>query len=667
MCGFAGLVDPSRKVSDPLEVARRMVNVIAHRGPNDSGDWVAPHGRMAMAFRRLSIQDLSEHGHQPMQSDSGRWAICFNGEVYNFLELRKELERRGHGFRGRSDTEVILAAIEEWGVRPAIERLVGMFAIALWDSREDELTLVRDRFGVKPLYFGCPGQEATMGRGEGVAHSGQVIYFGSELKALRAAWKQAPAVNAYALRLLLRYQYVVGPWTLWNGIRKLMPGHCLRYRLRTGDASLESYWSAGRVLVEGLRNPLNVTEREVIEGLNEQIEQSVRQRIIADVPYGAFLSGGVDSAVVVAAMRKYTSTRVKTFTIGSDAKAMDESNEAERMAAHLGTEHHTLRVSLAEARDTILRLGKLADEPLGDASFIPTHLVSQFARNLVTVILSGDGGDEIFAGYPQHRFASRMWPWQRLVPRNAASVLRSLFLNSGGYELRKSLTNVGRHLGIERFSAQVDKRAAKALRVLGTRDRADFMARWRNVVHSPEHFLSDESGTEPPLLVPDFPLELLGPIRTECWADIVAYLPDDIMLKVDRASMAVSLEAREPFLDHRLFEFAARIPEHMLIREGRGKWILRQVLYRSAPREFIEGPKRGFSLPAAGWIVGPLRDWAEALISEDRLRAEGFFKPDAVRAAWKSLCKPGSTDIEMPFFGMWSILSFQSWLDNWSH
>jgi asparagine synthase (glutamine-hydrolysing) len=661
MCGFAGVVDPNRKLSDPLGTARRMVNVIAHRGPDDCGSWVAPHGRMAMAFRRLAIQDLSEHGHQPMQSSSHRWSICFNGEVYNFLELRKELEALGHVFRGRSDTEVILAAIEEWGVRPAIERLVGMFAIALWDSREDELTLVRDRFGVKPLYFGCPGQEATISRGDGVGNSGQAIFFGSELKALRAAWKEAPAINTYALRLLLRYQYLVAPWTLWNGIRKLMPGHCLRYQLRTGCVSLEAYWSAGRILVEGARSPLCVSEEEVVEGLNEQIEQSIRERIIADVPYGAFLSGGVDSAVVVAAMRKYTSTRIKTFTIGSEDKSLDESNEAERVAAHLGTEHHTLRVSLAEARDPILRLGELADEPLGDASFIPTYLVSQFARNLVTVILSGDGGDEVFAGYPQHKFASRVWPWQKVVPRSVATVLRSLLLNASGSELRGS-ANLGRHVR----TAQLNKRAAKALRVLGTRDRVSFMGQWRNVVHHPEDFLRDELEEEPPLLTPDFPLESLGHIRSECWADITSYLPDDILPKVDRASMAVSLEAREPLLDHRLFEFAARIPEHLLFREGQGKWILRQVLYRSVPKELVDSPKRGFAIPVAGWVVGPLRDWAESLISEDRLRAEGFFKPDAVRSAWKNLCKPGSTDIEMPFFGMWSILAFQAWLDHWN-
>lgn len=507
-----------------------------------------------------------------------------------------------------------------------------------------------------------------MGRGEGVGHSGQTIFFGSELKALRAAWKHAPAINTYALRLLLRYQYVVAPWTLWKGIRKLMPGHCLRYQLRTGRATLESYWSAGRVLVDGARNPLSVSEKEIIEGLSEQLEQSVRQRIISDVPFGAFLSGGIDSAVVVATMRKYTSTRIKTFTIGSEDTHQDETTEAKRVAAHLGTEHHTLRVTLAEARDTITRLGELADEPLGDASFIPTHLVSQFARNLVTVILSGDGGDEVFAGYPQHRFASGVWGWQKALPGSLAFALRSLLLNRSGNGLRGwGHLNLASYVGLEHSIAQLDRRAAKALRVLGTSNRPDFMARWRNVVHRPEYFLKDETDKEPPLLVPDFPLESLGRIRSECWADIAAYLPDDIMLKVDRASMAVALEAREPLLDHRLFEFAARIPEHLLIREGHGKWILREVLYRSVPKELVDGPKRGFSIPVAGWVLGPLRDWAETLISEDRLRAEGFFKPDAVRLAWKNFCKPGSTDVEIPFFGMWSILAFQAWLDHWNH
>lgn len=664
MCGFAGLVDPNRQVSNPAATVRRMVEVIGHRGPDDCGTWVAPHGRAAMAFRRLAIQDLSEHGHQPMQSNSGRWWICFNGEIYNFLELRKELEPRGHVFHGRSDTEVIVAAVEEWGIAEAVRRLAGMFAIALWDSREDELILVRDRFGVKPLYFGCPGQEAAMGRGEGAGQLGKVFYFGSELKALRAAWGQTPAINTYALRLLLRYQYIVSPWTLWNGIRKLMPGYCLRYKIGTGRVSLEPYWSAGRTLVEGAHNPLTIGDEEAVEALNHQIERSIKERVIADVPLGAFLSSGIDSAVVVAAMRKYTSARVKTFTIGSDNEALDESSDAERVAAHLGTDHHTLRVSLTEARDAVLRIGELADEPLGDASFIPTYLVSQFARNEVTVILSGDGGDEVFAGYPQHRFAAGMWAWQKAVPRCAAAALRSLFLDGSGSGLRGSPSNQGRRLGFD--FTHIEQRAAKALRVLGTRDRIDFMAQWRNVVQRPDDFLQAGGSEEPPLLTPDFPIELLGQTRTECWADIAAYLPDDIMLKVDRASMAVSLEAREPLLDHRLFEFAARLPERMLIRDGRGKWILRQVLYRTVPKELVDAPKRGFALPVAGWVVGPLRDWAEALISEDRLRRDGFFKPHAVRSAWQNLCKPGSSEVQMPFFGMWAILAFQAWLDRWN-
>jgi asparagine synthase (glutamine-hydrolysing) len=405
---------------------------------------------------------------------------------------------------------------------------------------------------------------------------------------------------------------------------------------------------------------------EVVDSLEQQIERSIRERMIADVPLGAFLSGGVDSAVVVAAMRKYTSTQIKTFTIGSDDRSLDESDDAERVAAHLGTEHHTLRVSLAEARDPILRLAELADEPLGDASFIPTYLVSRFARNQVTVILSGDGGDEFFAGYPQHRFASHFWPWQKHVPRPVAGALRALLLDHSDSRLKYSLSGLGRHFGSDGRITHLESRFAKALRVLGTQDRVDYMSRWRNVVHHPENFLVDEGGKEPPLLTPDFPLELLGQIRCECWADIATYLPDDIMLKVDRASMAVSLEAREPLLDHRLFEFAARIPEHMLVREGRGKWILRQVLYRSVPKELVDAPKRGFALPVGAWVTGPLRDWAESLISEDRLYVEGFFKPEVVQSAWRNLCEPGSSDVQIPFYGMWSILAFQAWLDHWN-
>ena len=657
MCGFAGIIDGKGALNNIGDIAQRMADAIRHRGPDDTGLWIEPRTRVAMAFRRLSIQDLSQHGHQPMRSESGRWVISYNGEVYNFLALRKDLQSKGHAFRGGSDTEVILAAVEEWGIDGALDRLVGMFAIALWDCRDDELFLIRDRFGVKPLYFGCPGQESSIGKGEGAGRSGQTFYFGSELKALRAAWDHAPAINRYALRLLLRYQYVPAPWTLWSGIRKLMPGQYLRYRMRSGGASLATYWSAGRVLSSGARDPLSTTDDDAIDMLEQHVDRAIRERMIADVPFGAFLSGGIDSSVVVAAMRKHSTSRIKTFTIGSDDLSIDESREAQRIADHLGTDHHTLRVSLADARDPILRLGELADEPLGDASFIPTYLVSRFAREQVTVILSGDGGDEVFAGYPQHRFASQFWGWQRRIPQPVARMLRAIMLDEDG------ALRAGRSGG---SSSQTQMRLAKALRMLGSGDRVDFMSRWRNVVHHPERILLEDGGAEPPLFAPDFPLESLGPIRSECWADIATYMPDDILLKVDRASMAVSLEAREPLLDSRLFEFAARIPEPMLIRNGDGKWILRQLLYRSVPRELVDQPKRGFALPVAGWVVGPLRDWAEALISEERLRSEGFFQPLAVRSAWKNICEPGSSDVRMPFFGMWSILAFQAWYERWN-
>ena len=360
---------------------------------------------------------------------------------------------------------------------------------------------------------------------------------------------------------MLRYQYIPAPWTLWNGIRKLMPGDVLHHQLTRKRTAIFPYWSPGKVLAQGARNPLRASSDEIASELEAKIDQSVRERIIADVPLGAYHSGGIDSALVVAAMQRCSSSNARTFTIGSHDKSIDEADDAARVAKHLGTDHHSLRVGLEEARDPILRLGELSDEPLGDASFIPTYLVSKFARTQVTVILSGDGGDELFGGYPQHRFASQFWPYQRRAPGFLAGVLRDRLLDDTSLYLRPEFAGLSKGPLNRVFSEHNQQRAAKALRVLGTTGRADFMSKWRNLVARPEDFLRHPVADEPPLLEPDFEVDELGSVRMECWADTVSYLPHDIMLKVDRASMAVSLEAREPLLDHRLFEFGARIPE----------------------------------------------------------------------------------------------------------
>jgi asparagine synthase (glutamine-hydrolysing) len=665
MCGFVGLVLFGDATFAPLPVAERMAANIRHRGPDDFGTWQHPQGRAAMAFQRLAIVDLSQHGHQPMASASGRFVITFNGEIYNFRELRQELAAAGCAFRGGSDTEVILAGFETWGLLPTIQRLVGMFAIAVHDLREGEFTLVRDRFGVKPLYYGCPDDDAGVGRGDGNGRFARPLYYGSELKGLRGAWDRAPRIHRGALQQLLRYQYVPAPWTPWQGIRKLLPGHLLTIRLRDGAAQLRAYWSPGAALRAGARDPLRDDVPTIAAELERQVERAVRERLVADVPLGAFLSGGIDSSIVVAAMQRVSSTKTKTFTIGSHDPDIDEADAAARIAAHLGTEHQALRVGLDEARPVIERLGELADEPCGDASFVPTYLVSQFARREVTVVLSGDGGDEVFAGYPQHAFAPRAWPWQRRLPAMVGKALRGALLDGHHGALRPTLAKalavlpkVGR--------PHTQQRLAKALRTCGLSDRATFAAAWRQLVARPEAFLAEPVADEAPLFAPDVPLHELGDVRAECWADLVGYMPDDVLAKVDRASMAVSLEAREPLLDHRLFEFAARIPESMLVRDGRGKWILRQALYRSVPQQLVDGPKKGFALPVAGWVVGPLRDWAESLLDERTLREQGFFDATAVRAAWQNLREPGSSPVRLPFFALWSILSFQAWLARWN-
>ncbi|MBW2416151.1 MAG: asparagine synthase (glutamine-hydrolyzing) [Deltaproteobacteria bacterium] len=647
-------------MSDPAARVRAMSARIVHRGPDDDGEFVTDDGRVAMAFRRLSIQDLSAQGHQPMASPSGRFTICFNGEVYNFPELRSELRGIGVAFRGGSDTEVIVAAIERWGLSTAVTRMAGMFAIALWDSREKELLLVRDRFGVKPLYYGCPGRDDVLdGR-----VAGETFLFASEMKALRPAFSTTPDIHRGALHALLQYQYTPAPWTLWRGIHKLLPGHILRYQMRTGRIHTECYWSAGRALEQGARDPVQMAPEEVAAELERQVESAVRDRMVADVPLGAFLSGGIDSSIVVSAMQRLSASNTQTFTIGTDDEKIDESDAAARIASHLGTDHRTIMVREKEAQGAILRLSELIDEPFGDASLIPAYLVSKFARESVTVVLSGDGGDEVFAGYPQHRFGALLFPQQRKLGRTAPRWARRFLLDENDFRLRPALGDLRSRLLPGVRAEHLQARLEKALRVAGEPDRARFMRCWRELVVQPGRYLASGPLEFSAWPEPDCDFSAVGGVRSECWADLTGYMVDDVLLKVDRASMAVSLEAREPLLDHRLFEFAARIPADMLVREGQGKWILRQALYRSVPKRLVDGPKKGFALPVAGWVIGPLRDWAEALLAEDRLEREGYFDAAAVRSAWLHLCgdRP-APEHAMPFFGLWSILAFQAWLD----
>jgi len=640
-------------MGDAMAMLRAMADQIRHRGPDDDGYWWSSEARVGFAFRRLAIQDVSPLGHQPMASASGRFTMAFNGEVYNFLELRKELESLGHAFRGHSDTEIMLAAFESWGVRAATERFVGMFAFAVWDARERDLTLGRDRVGVKPLYVGLTGGHKPSTGGFKIP-DGASLVFASELKALHPVPGMRFDVDRGALALYVRYSYVPTPWSIHPSIIKLPPGHLMR--IRDGGATLEQYWSAKEVAERGAADPFRGSDREAADALDELLQQAVKIRMIADVPLGAFLSGGIDSSAVVAAMTAVAPGKVRTFTIGVRDPAYDEAPFAKAIARHLGTDHIEHYVEPNEALSVIPRLCRMWDEPFADSSQIPTYVVSAAARKHVTVILSGDGGDELFGGYYRYRWARSLWSQMRRMPvmarRATARLLRAVPADTAN----RTLTPLMRALPARFRMNTPGDRAHKLGRLMLSSSDWDLYRRLASVVPDPAELLIDGSEPMVPLTDPAWLADIdeLEPRMMQ--ADIVSYLVDDIMVKVDRASMATSLEAREPLLDHRLIEFAFRLPTNMKLRGGTTKWLLREVLYRRVPKELMERPKQGFSIPIEQWLVGPLRDWAEGLLDERRLRQDGFWRADAVRAMWKSQLSGGRMQHQL-----WNVLMFEAW------
>ena len=580
-----------------------MADQLIHRGPDDSGVWVDAEAGIALGFRRLAIVDLSPTGHQPMTSANGRYVMVFNGEVYNFGELRNDLESRGHSFRGHSDTEVMLEAVSEWGLEAAVKKFVGMFAFALWDRRERLLHLVRDRLGIKPLYWGWQGK---------------TFLFGSELKALRVHPGFDPEINRSALALYLRYGYIPQPYSIYQGIGKLPPGHILS--LRAGaPTSLELsgtalYWSAKEVYENGAANPFRGSEGEAVEELDRLLRESVRLRMIADVPLGAFLSGGIDSSTVVALMQAQSNRPVKTFTIGFHEQEFNEAAHAKTVAAHLGTEHTELYVTPKEAMDVIPKLPTLYDEPFADSSQIPTYLVSALTRRHVTVSLSGDGGDELFGGYTRYGHARKFWGIVRWFPYTSRNAFARLIRVCKPATYDRLMGGFGPLLPRLARPSTVGERMYRLAEIMAVRNPEEL---YRNLVsywrHPAEVVL--EAKESPTILTQSSDWARLADISQRMmFLDLATYLPDDILAKVDRASMGVSLEARVPILDHRVVEFAARIPISMKIRSGQAKWLLRKVLYRYVPRELVERPKMGFGVPIEDWLRGPLRDWAEEIV-----------------------------------------------------
>jgi asparagine synthase (glutamine-hydrolysing) len=654
MCGIAGFLDLTRRSAiDTLQAtAEHMVRTLTHRGPDHRGVWADEVAGIALGHRRLSIVDLSTAGHQPMVSADGRYVIVFNGEVYNHKAIRYELQKEGacSSFRGHSDTEVMLAAISRWGLEPSVGRFVGMFAFALWDRRERVLHVVRDRLGVKPLYYGRVGS--------GFA-------FGSELKAVRAAPGFDRPVDRNVLALYLRHGYIPAPYSIYEGIFKLPPGTMLAipatdHRSLTTDHSPHAYWSAADVATRGASEPFSGSGEEAVDRLDALLRDAVRLRMEADVPLGAFLSGGVDSSAIVALMQVQSSRPVKTFTIGFLEGAYNEAEYAKAVARHLGTEHTELYVTPEEAISVISRLPALYDEPFADSSQIPTFLVSELTRRHVTVSLSGDGGDELFGGYTRYATNLAMWRAMRLVPR---SVRRAGAATIGAVPTRVldgAFNWLGPALRKYGFTeGSVGSGLHWAARLLDVRGADELFERQMSLWADPRGLVPGAAELPVMLAAPAAQPGLPEALQRMMYVDLVRYLPDDCLVKMDRASMGVGLEARVPLLDHRVVEFAWTLPSALKIRGGVSKWPLRQVLYRYVPRELIERPKMGFGVPIGQWLRGPLRDWAEDLLDANRLRSEGFLEPAPIRAAWEDhLARRRNREYEL-----WAVLMFQAWLE----
>ena len=699
MCGFSGFLTTDATVLSVADsVVTSMAMAIKHRGPDDVGSWVDASAGLALGFRRLSILDLSSAGHQPMLSSSGRFAMTFNGEIYNHKDLRDLLSSSdhcqfAHPWRGHSDSETLLACIEVWGLEKTLQKSVGMFAIALWDKQSRTLHMARDRFGEKPLYYGWVDNAKS---------AEQSFVFGSELKALRAYPGFANQVSREALALYMRFTYVPAPYSIYQGIFKLEPGCMLsinaNFRLKDRADTLKSishndyfcepslpnspirpssvldglsmhrWWSLADVVEKGSQNQIS-SEKEVLESLEQHLKDAVKEQSLADVPLGAFLSGGVDSSTIVALMQAQSSKPVKTFTVGFEEAGFDESPHARSVARHLGTEHNEFFVSAKQAQDVITELPTIYDEPFADSSQIPTHLVCKAAQQQVTVALSGDAGDELFGGYNRYFWGPRIWSRLAWLPYFARQALGAAIrvLPPTGWDALSQPANalLQSSKGLSSAGAKAHKLAS---RLSGVRDMDDLykslVSEWQDPAKVVKGAGLEINSLicEPNSMLED-PLPSLGVEAVQLrmmYRDTMTYLPDDILCKVDRAAMATSLETRVPFLDHRVAELAWRLPLNMKIRNGQGKWALRQVLYKYVPKELIDRPKAGFAIPVGQWLRGPLRDWAEALLDEKRLEVEGYFYPKPIRDKWLQHLS-GRYD-HTP--SLWAVLMFQSWLES---
>jgi asparagine synthase (glutamine-hydrolysing) len=653
MCGIAGMMRVADNGRDNLgETVGRMIATLAHRGPDAEGVWSDAANRICFGHRRLSILDLTAAGAQPMHTDCGRFSVTFNGEIYNHLDIRKRLEaeKGAPNWRGHSDTETLLYAVRHWGIAGALERFIGMFAFAVWDARERTLTLCRDRFGEKPLFYGWTGRD---------------LVFASELKALSAHPRWNGQIDRNALTSFMRYSYVPAPWTIWQGVRKLDPGSFVTFTPREKPGDLpepESYWSmrdkVAAAQKDRVRDPVDATNE-----LERLMSQSVQRQSLSDVPLGAFLSGGIDSSTVVALMQKQSTRPVKTFSIGFAEAEFNEAEHARGIARHLSTDHTELIVSPADARGVIPNLAQMYDEPFGDSSQIPTHLVSALARKSVTVSLSGDGGDELFGGYNRHVWGGRLHARFGALPgpvKRALAMLIGLIApepaNSLGHAAGKILP---RKYQLIRAGDQL----AKIGRIVDSQTFDDMYRRLSSIDDEPSMIVI--GGAEPASWFNRQMADVCGvidPLDRMTLSDALSYLSDDILQKVDRAAMAVSLETRVPFLDKDVAEFSCRVPPDMKVKDGEGKWLVRQVLERHVPKHLTDRPKTGFGIPLDDWLRGPLKSWASDLLATERLKQQGWFDAARVQSVWRDHLGGARNHGSW----LWNVLMAESWADKWA-
>ena len=644
MCGIFGFFGFARTSNAASHYLRAMGKCLRHRGPNDEGYWEDCNAQVALGQCRLSIIDLSPAGHQPMVSESGRYVITFNGEIYNYRQLRDKLDQAGtRNWYGHCDTEVLVAAIERWGTEAALAKCVGMYALAVWDRKERTLSLARDRIGEKPLYYG---------------RIGNTFAFASELKALTKLPNWSGEIDRNSLTLMMRHCYVPAPYSIYRGIEKLRPGHLLVVGADNKTPHVGPYWSAHDAAQNARLHPFAGSPDEAVDELDRLLRRALDGQMIADVPLGAFLSGGIDSSTVVAVMQSMSPRPVKTFSIGFHERDYNEAEHAKAVASHLGTDHTELYVTEREALDIVPSLPRIYCEPFADSSQIPTYLVALLARQHVTVALSGDGGDELFSGYSRYALPQTIWktisrlplPLRRMVSRAATLASPALYDRITGPAMRFVPKRLRR--------GQIGDRVHKAAELLTLDSVCDVYKRLCSDWTRPEDLVL--GGREMPTMLTGLePLpDLAGDVERMMYTDLLSYLPDDILVKVDRAAMAASLETRMPYLDHRIVEFAMSLPITVLRAEGVSKWPVREIVARHVPRSLFERPKMGFGVPIESWLRGVLRDWAEDLLSENRLQSDGFFNPGSVRQAWDEHLSGRRNNQYL----LWNVLMFQSWL-----